>query len=75
MTVTLYIIQMILQCMTSDALYEKRFVEVAKTHEIEPGQLKHVEFEGKEILISNIDGKFYSLDDDAATNTLLAILD
>lgn len=49
--------------MSSDTLYEKRFVEVAKTHEIEPGQLKHVEIEGKEILISNIDGKFYSLDD------------
>ena len=54
---------MILQFMSSDTLYEKRYVEVAKTNEIEPGQLKHVEVEGKEILISNIDGKFYSLDD------------
>jgi nitrite reductase/ring-hydroxylating ferredoxin subunit len=49
--------------MSSDTLYEKRYVEVAKTNEIEPGQLKHVEVEKKEILIANIDGKFYSLDD------------
>jgi nitrite reductase/ring-hydroxylating ferredoxin subunit len=49
--------------MSSDTLYEKRFVEVAKTYEIEPGQLKHVEIDGKEILISNIEGKLYSLDD------------
>jgi nitrite reductase/ring-hydroxylating ferredoxin subunit len=49
--------------MTSDTLYEKRYVEVAKTNEIEPGQLMHVEVEKKEILIANIDGKFYSLDD------------
>ena len=49
--------------MSSDPLYEKRYIEVAKTNEIEPGQLKHVEVEKKEILIANIDGKFYSLDD------------
>jgi nitrite reductase/ring-hydroxylating ferredoxin subunit len=49
--------------MSSDTLYEKRYVEVARTNEIEPGQLKHVEVEKKEILIANIDGKFYSLDD------------
>jgi nitrite reductase/ring-hydroxylating ferredoxin subunit len=49
--------------MSPDTLYEKRYVEVAKTSEIEPGQLKHVEIEKKEILIANIDGKFYSLDD------------
>ena len=49
--------------MSSDPLYEKRYIEVAKTNEIGPGQLKHVEVEKKEILIANIDGKFYSLDD------------
>ena len=49
--------------MSSDTLYEKRYLEVAKTNEIGPGQLKHVEVEKKEILIANIDGKFYSLDD------------
>lgn len=49
--------------MSSDTLYEKRYIEVAKTDEIGPGQLKHVEVEKKEILIANIDGKFYSLDD------------
>jgi nitrite reductase/ring-hydroxylating ferredoxin subunit len=36
----------------------KRYVEVAKTNEIEPGQLKHVEVEKQEILIANIDGTF-----------------
>jgi nitrite reductase/ring-hydroxylating ferredoxin subunit len=35
--------------MSSDTLYEKRYVEVARTNEIEPGQLKHVEVEKKEI--------------------------
>ena len=33
--------------MNSNTLYEKRYVEVAKTNEIEPGQLKHVEVEKK----------------------------
>ncbi|MBA3749824.1 MAG: Rieske 2Fe-2S domain-containing protein [Nitrosopumilus sp.] len=57
--------------MSSDTLYEKRYVEVAKTHEIKPGQLKHVEVDGKEILISNVDGKFYSLDDRCSHMMLL----
>ena len=49
--------------MSSSTLYEKEYIEVAKTNEIEPGQLKHIEIEKKEILIANINGKFYSLDD------------
>jgi phenylpropionate dioxygenase-like ring-hydroxylating dioxygenase large terminal subunit len=39
------------------------YLEVAKTHEIQPGQLKHDEVDGEEILISNINGKYYCLDD------------
>jgi nitrite reductase/ring-hydroxylating ferredoxin subunit len=39
------------------------FVEVAKVNEIPHGKMKHVEFDGKEIMIANIDGKFYALND------------
>ena len=39
------------------------FVEVAKVNEIPPGKMKHVELNGKEIMIVNMDGKFYALND------------
>jgi nitrite reductase/ring-hydroxylating ferredoxin subunit len=39
------------------------FVEVAKVNEIPPGKMKHVELNGKEIMIANLDGKFYALND------------
>ena len=41
----------------------EEYVEVAKTNEIANRQMKHVEVKGKEILIANIDGKFYALND------------
>ena len=41
----------------------EEYVEVAKTNEIPNRQMKHVEINGKEILIANIDGKFYALND------------
>lgn len=40
-----------------------QFVEVAKVDEIPFGKMKHVEVNGKEIALSNIDGKFYAMDD------------
>ena len=39
------------------------FVEVAKTSEIGIGKMKSVEVNGMDILIANVDGRFYALDD------------
>jgi nitrite reductase/ring-hydroxylating ferredoxin subunit len=39
------------------------YLEIAKTNEIANRQMKHIEVKGKEILITNIDGKFYALND------------
>lgn len=36
------------------------FVEACKVSEINSGQMKHVEINGKEIAITNLDGKFYA---------------
>lgn len=42
---------------------QSEFVEVAKVNEIPLGKMKYVELNGKEIMIANIDGKFYALND------------
>jgi nitrite reductase/ring-hydroxylating ferredoxin subunit len=42
---------------------KNEFVEVAKVHEISDGKMKHIEVEGKEVLLANIDGKFYAMSD------------
>lgn len=39
------------------------FVKVAKTGDIPPGTLKHVEIAEKEICIANVGGKFYAIGD------------
>ena len=36
------------------------YVEGGKVSEISNGQMKHVEINGKEIVIANLDGKFYA---------------
>ena len=36
------------------------YVEAAKVSEISNGQMKHAEINGKEIVIANLDGKFYA---------------
>jgi nitrite reductase/ring-hydroxylating ferredoxin subunit len=43
---------------------EPDFVEVAKTGEIEPGKMKSVDVKGVDVLIANVDGKFYALSHD-----------
>ncbi|MFL6316223.1 MAG: Rieske 2Fe-2S domain-containing protein, partial [Nitrososphaeraceae archaeon] len=40
-----------------------QFVDIAKVDEIPSGKIKHVEINSKEIMIANVDGKFYALDD------------
>lgn len=42
------------------------FVEAAKVDEIPSGKMKHIENNGKEIVIANVNGKFYALDDRCA---------
>jgi hypothetical protein len=43
-----------------------RFVDMARVDEIPAGKMKHVEVNGKEIVIANMNGKFYPLDDRCA---------
>ena len=40
-----------------------RFVKVARTDEIAPGQGKMVEVSGKKIALFNLEGSFYAIDD------------
>ena len=40
-----------------------QFIDIAKVDEIPAGKMKHVEVNGKEIVIANVNGKFYALDD------------
>lgn len=39
------------------------YVEAGKVNEISNGKMKHVEINGKEIVIANLDGKFYAFAD------------
>jgi nitrite reductase/ring-hydroxylating ferredoxin subunit len=39
------------------------YVEVAKIDEIPPGKMKHVELDGKDIVVCNLNSKFYAMDD------------
>jgi nitrite reductase/ring-hydroxylating ferredoxin subunit len=41
----------------------EEYIEVAKTSQIDDGQLMHIEISDKEILLANINGKFYAMDD------------
>jgi nitrite reductase/ring-hydroxylating ferredoxin subunit len=38
-------------------------MKVAKTNDIPAGKMKHVEVDGIEILIANVEGKFYAVGD------------
>ena len=42
---------------------KNEFVEVGKVNEIPDGKMKHVEVDGKELLIANVGGKFYAIGD------------
>ncbi len=39
------------------------FVKVARVEEIAPGQKKTVEVDGVEVVIANVDGEFYAVED------------
>jgi nitrite reductase/ring-hydroxylating ferredoxin subunit len=42
---------------------DQDYVEAAKVSEISQGHMKHIEINGKEIVIANLDGKFYAFAD------------
>ena len=42
---------------------KNEFIEVAKVSEISDGKMKHIEVDGKEVLIANVGGKFYAISD------------
>jgi nitrite reductase/ring-hydroxylating ferredoxin subunit len=42
---------------------DQQFLEVGKVDEVPVEKMKYVEVQGKEIVISNIGGKFYAMDD------------
>jgi len=42
---------------------DQDYVEVAKVSEISQGNMKHIEINGKEIVIANLYGKFYAFAD------------
>ncbi len=42
---------------------EAEFIEAAKVNEIEKSKMKSVELKGIDIMIANVDGHFYALDD------------
>src|ERR671932_2234434 len=42
---------------------KNEFVEVGKVNEISDGKMKHIEINGKEVLIANVGGKFYAISD------------
>lgn len=44
----------------------QEYVEAGKVSEISNGQMKHVEINGKEISIANLDGKFFAIADRCA---------
>jgi nitrite reductase/ring-hydroxylating ferredoxin subunit len=53
---------------------KNEFVEVAKVSEISNGKMKHVEVDGKEVLIANVNGKFYAISDRCShMNALLSM--
>ncbi|NHI92529.1 MAG: Rieske (2Fe-2S) protein [Candidatus Lokiarchaeota archaeon] len=49
----------ILQAVKKEPVY----VEVAKVTDIEKGKMKNIQVEGMDILVANVDGKFYAIDD------------
>lgn len=52
----------------------KNLVKVANRDEIPVGKMKHVEVDGKEILIVNVNGKYYAISDRCGhMNTLLSL--
>jgi 3-phenylpropionate/trans-cinnamate dioxygenase ferredoxin subunit len=41
----------------------ERFVEVAKAGELAPGRMKRLDIGGRRILLANVEGRYYAVDD------------
>jgi nitrite reductase/ring-hydroxylating ferredoxin subunit len=50
-------------CKRKTMTQNQNYVEVCKVSEISKGHMKHVELNGKEIAVANLDGKFYAFAD------------
>jgi nitrite reductase/ring-hydroxylating ferredoxin subunit len=42
---------------------DEEWVEVAKVNEIPDGKMKHVEVDGREVLVANVGGKYFAISD------------
>jgi nitrite reductase/ring-hydroxylating ferredoxin subunit len=42
---------------------KNEFVEVAKVKDIPDGKMKHVEVDGREVLVANVGGKYFAIND------------
>ena len=42
---------------------KNEFIEVARMSEISDGKMKHVEVDGKEVLVANVGGKYFAISD------------
>jgi nitrite reductase/ring-hydroxylating ferredoxin subunit len=40
----------------------ERYLDVTNVNEIPSGKMKHVELDGREIVVSNVNGKYYAMD-------------
>lgn len=49
---------------------KNQFVDIANLDEIPPGKMKHAETDGNEILVANVEGKFYALCDRCSHNNV-----
>lgn len=42
---------------------KKNFIEIAKVSDIKKGTMKNIQVENRDILLANVDGTFYAMDD------------
>jgi len=42
---------------------KNEFVEVAKVKDIPDGKMKHIEVDGREVLVANVGGKYFAIND------------
>ena len=49
---------------------KNQFVHLASIDEIPTGKMKHVEADGNEILVANVEGKFYAICDRCSHNNI-----
>jgi nitrite reductase/ring-hydroxylating ferredoxin subunit len=53
---------------------KNEFIEVAKLNDIPDGKMKHVEVDGREVLVANVGGKYFAISDRCShMNVLLSM--